>query len=52
MKRAPKPDKRTQRREAIKEALRSLDATITSVEFIDDPAPADAEGNTWGDVWL
>jgi hypothetical protein len=52
MKRAPKPDKRTQRREAIKEALRGLDPTITSIEFIDDPAPPDEEGNIWGDVWL
>ena len=52
MKRTPKPDKRTQRREAIKEALKSLDSTITSIEFIEDPAPPDADGNTWGDVWL
>ena len=52
MKRAPKPDKRTLRREAIKEALRRLDPTITSIEFIDDPAPPDAAGTTWGDVWL
>jgi hypothetical protein len=52
MKRSPKPDKRTQRREVIKEALKSLDATITSIEFIDDPAPPDSSGNTWGDVWL
>ena len=52
MKRAPNPDKRTLRREAIKEALRHLDPTITSIEFIADPAPPDAAGNTWGDVWL
>jgi hypothetical protein len=52
MKRAPKPDKRALRREAIKEALKSLDSTITTIEFIEEPAPADADGNTWGDVWL
>jgi hypothetical protein len=52
MKRAPKPDKRALRREAIKEALQELDKSITSIEFIEDPAPADSSGNTWGDVWL
>ncbi len=52
VKRVPKPDKRALRREAIKEALRRLDPTITSIEFIDDPTPPDAAGNTWGDVWL
>jgi hypothetical protein len=52
MKRATKQDKRTLRREAIKEALKGLDSTITTIEFIEDPAPPDAEGNTWGNVWL
>jgi hypothetical protein len=52
MKRQPKPDKRTLRREAIKEALKGLDSTITSIECIEDPEPEDAEGNTWGDIWL
>ncbi len=52
MKQAPKPDKRTLRCEAIKEALRRLDPTITSIEFINDPAPPDEAGTTWGDVWL
>jgi hypothetical protein len=50
VKRAAKPDKRKERRVAIKEALKSLDPTITSIEFIEDPAPPDEAGTTWGDV--
>jgi hypothetical protein len=39
-------------REAIKEALKMLDSTITSIEFLEEPSPPDERGNCWADVWL
>jgi hypothetical protein len=46
------PDERASRREAIKEALKMLDRTITAIEFLEEPSVPDERGNSWADVWL
>ncbi len=46
------PDERISRREAIKEALKTLDRTITTIEFLEEPSVPDERGNSWADVWL
>jgi hypothetical protein len=47
-----RPDERISRREAIKEALKTLDSTITTIEFLEEPSVPDERGNSWADVWL
>ena len=46
------PDERMSRREAIQEALKRLDSTITTIEFLEEPSVPDERGNSWADVWL
>jgi hypothetical protein len=46
------PDERISRREAIKEALKMLDHTITTIEFLEEPSVPNERGNSWADVWL
>ena len=49
----PRPGRRQQRRDAIKQLLIAQDASITSVEFFDDPWPtSDSEVLVSCDVWL
>src|SRR5947208_269640 len=52
MERALQPDERTSRREAIKEALKRLDSTITGIEFLEEPQGTDERGNCRADLWL
>lgn len=51
MKRAPQPDKRTLRRETIKQVLSEQDGRITSVEFVTEPIE-NTDGRCWCDIWL
>jgi hypothetical protein len=44
-------DRRTQRREAIRQLLKGQDRTITSVEFVTDPI-GNTNGRYWCDVRL
>ena len=50
--RPPRPDERTVRRESIIPALKSLDSTIRTIEFLEEPSPPNDRGNSWADVWL
>jgi hypothetical protein len=50
--RPPGSDERTLRREAIITALKSLDSTISTIEFLEEPSPPNDRGNSWADVWL